>query len=417
MSSSPVAVRTSLSGAQWGVLTLLVLSVFINYIDRGNLSVAGPLLSRELSLDPEQLGLLLSSFFWTYAAFQIVAGWLVDRFNVNWAFAAGFLLWSAATAATGLVGGFAALLALRLLLGMGESIAYPAYSKILAGHFPEYHRGLANALIDAGSKLGPALGTLAGGYLMAIYGWRAFFIALGLVSLLWLLPWIKWMPRDRGIAALHTRETPGIAEILAQRSAWGTFIGLFCGNYFWYFLLTWLPSYLVTQRHFSMQEMARVGFLAYFVIAITATSGGYVSDRWIGSGASPTRVRKTFTASGLSLTTIILPVAIVSDVTLSMTLLLVACAAFGLFTSNHWAVTQTLAGPLAAGKWTGLQNGFGNLAGIAAPWLTGWIVNTTGSFVLAFILAAGVVLIGALAYLFVIGPLTPIVWKVKKHTV
>lgn len=415
--SSPVAVRTRLSGAQWGVLILLVLSVFINYIDRGNLSVAGPLLTRELALDPEHLGLLLSSFFWTYATFQIVAGWLVDRFNVNWAFAAGFFLWSGATAATGLVGGFAALFALRLLLGMGESIAYPAYSKILAGHFPEYHRGLANALIDAGSKLGPALGTLAGGYLMAMYGWRAFFIALGLVSLLWLVPWIRWMPRGRGIAAQHSRETPGIAEILKQRSAWGTFIGLFCGNYFWYFLLTWLPSYLVTQRHFSMEEMARVGSLAYFVIAITATAGGYVSDRWIGSGASPTHVRKAFTASGLSLATVVLPVAIVSDVNVAMALLLAACASFGLFTSNHWAVTQTLAGPLAAGKWTGLQNGFGNLAGIASPWLTGWLVKTTGSFALAFILAAAVLLVGAMSYLFVIGPLTPIAWKVKKDAV
>jgi MFS family permease len=189
------ATRTRLSQRMWIVLALLVFSVFINYIDRGNLSTAAPLLKRELSLSPKEMGVLLSSFFWTYAAFQIVSGWLVDRFNVNWVIAGGFFLWSAATAGTGLVTGFGALLILRMILGMGESVAYPAYSKILAGNLPEYHRGLANALIDAGSKCGPALGTLLGGMLMARFGWRPFFIVLGCVSMLWLPPWFRWMPR------------------------------------------------------------------------------------------------------------------------------------------------------------------------------------------------------------------------------
>src|SRR5437868_5947124 len=174
MTTPSMTVRTRLSGALTLVLILLACSVFINYIDRGNLSIAAPLLKGELKISDSQLGLLLSSFFWTYALFQIVSGWMVDRFNVNWVIAGGFFLWSAATAATGLIHGFVALMALRLILGMGESVAYPSYSKILARHFPEYHRGLANALIDAGSKCGPAIGTLLGGVLMARYGWRPF---------------------------------------------------------------------------------------------------------------------------------------------------------------------------------------------------------------------------------------------------
>jgi MFS transporter, ACS family, D-galactonate transporter len=145
-------VRTS--GALWRVLVLLVLSVAINYIDRGNLSIAAPLLKDGLGISASELGVLLSAFFWTYAAFQIVSGWLVDRFDVNWVLAGGFFLWSVATAATGLVQGFASLVVLRLLLGMGESVAYPCYSKILAGHFAEHQRGLANALIDAGASAG-----------------------------------------------------------------------------------------------------------------------------------------------------------------------------------------------------------------------------------------------------------------------
>ena len=123
-----------------------------------------------------------------------MSGWLVDRFNANRVLAAGFLLWSIATAATGLAQGFATLVLLRLILGVGESVAYPCYSKILASHVPEHQRGLPNALIDAGTKFVPALGTLAG-VLMATYGWRPFFIVLGLGSLIWLPLWSRWCPR------------------------------------------------------------------------------------------------------------------------------------------------------------------------------------------------------------------------------
>ena len=162
------------------VLALLVISAFINYIDRANLSVGAVSIQREMGLSNPQLGRLLSGFSWTYAALQIlfVAGWLADRFNVSLVFAAGFLIWSVATAGAGLAGGFTTLFLFLLLLGAGESIAYPCYSRILAA-FPQQRRGLANALVDAGTKLGPALGTLLGGLMMAHFGWRVFFIAVG----------------------------------------------------------------------------------------------------------------------------------------------------------------------------------------------------------------------------------------------
>jgi MFS transporter, ACS family, D-galactonate transporter len=186
MSTPPAAARTKLSGSQWAVLLLLVISIFINYIDRGNLSIAGPLLMASpekggLGMDPARLGQLLSAFFWTYALFQLlgVVGFLLDRFDVAWVYAAAYLAWSAATAATGLANSFVVLFGLRLLLGMGESAAYPSYSKIFATHFPEHHRGMANSLIDAGSKFGPALGTLVGGLLMAQFGMAALLLRVG----------------------------------------------------------------------------------------------------------------------------------------------------------------------------------------------------------------------------------------------
>src|SRR5580693_5845348 len=181
------------------VVVLLAISVFINYIDRGSLSIAAPSLKDELRLSPSQLGILLSSFFWTYAGFQILSGWLVDRFNVNWVLGAGFLIWSSATAATSSAHSFAVLLALRLLLGAGESVAFPSYSKILAKHCPEILRGRANAFISSGIASGPAFGIFFGGMLMARYGWRPFFIGLGFLSLLWLFPWTKWMPTGPGL--------------------------------------------------------------------------------------------------------------------------------------------------------------------------------------------------------------------------
>ena len=411
MTFPSISAPARLPAALRGVLILLVVSVSINYIDRSNLSIAAPLLKDELGISPAQLGVLLSSFFWTYAAFQIPAGWLADRFDVKWVLAAGFLLWSVTTAATGLIHGFGILIVVRLLLGVGESVAYPCYSKILAGYFAEHQRGLANSLIDAGAKCGPALGTLAGGLLMARFGWRSFFVALGLASLLWLPLWFKWMPRGQGAAFKVSGEAPGIADILRHRAAWATFGGHFCGNYFWYFLLTWLPFYLVRERHFSMQTMASLGFLTFVVTATATTVAGWLSDRAIAAGAAPTRVRRACAGFGLGFATIILGVTILPDATSSMILLLFASMGYGVFSSSHWAITQTLAGPLAAGKWSGLQNFVANLAGVAAPSITGFVVGSTGHFFGAFAVAAGIALSGAMIYTFCLGPVEPLQWR------
>jgi MFS family permease len=416
MTGPSATIGTRIPGKLWRVLALLVLSISINYIDRANLSIAAPLLKDELGLSASQLGVLLSSFFWTYAVFQIVSGWLVDRFDTKWVLAAGFFLWSVATTATGLAQGFAFLVMLRLLLGMGESVAYPCYSKILAGQFAEHQRGLANALIHSGASCGPALGTLAGGMLMARFGWRPFFMVLGLGSLLWLPLWFKWMPRGESAALRSSGEGPSILEILSHRSAWATFAGHFCSNYFWYFLLTWLPFYLIRERHFSMNTMATVGALAYLVVAICAAISGWLSDRAIAAGAAPTRVRKACTGGGLGFATVILGVTVVSDPTASMILLMLACASFGMYASSHWAITQTLAGPLAAGRWSGVQNFLANLAGVVAPALTGFVIDKTGQFFWAFAVTAVVLLIGAGVYAFGIGPVRPVEWRAQAES-
>jgi MFS transporter, ACS family, D-galactonate transporter len=398
---------------QWTLLVLLVASIFLNYIDRSNLSLAAPVIQTEFALSPGAMGRLFGAFFWTYALLQLfgIAGWLADRFSVGIVLAGGLFVWSAATILAGVLSGFGALFAMRLLVGAGESVAYPCYSRIFATHIPSESRGRANALLDAASKLGPALGTLFGGAILIRAGWRNFFVILGVLSLMWLVPWFRWMPRARAVSQAATPAAPGILRILEQRSAWGAFLGHFCGNYFWFFLLTWLPDFLVRDRGFAMDRMVGITAAAYCAVACATLAAGWISDRWIARGESVTRVRKTMVVCGLGCSTVILPVASVESRAWSLALLLAGCVAFGTYTSNHWAITQTLAGPRAAGRWTSLQNGIGNLSGVAASWFTGWSVERTHSFAPAFAAAAAIALAGAALWGIVVGPVREVRWR------
>jgi predicted MFS family arabinose efflux permease len=258
-------------------------------------------------------------------------------------------------------------------------VAYPSYSRIIVNCFPEHHRGFSNAAIDAGTKMGPAIGALLGGLLIPRVGWRIFFVVLGIAGLIWTVVWVLWMPKSARLES-GTRTESRFGVVLRQPELYWTAIGLFCSNYFWYFLITWLPPYLEQERHFPKPKMAVFSSLSYLSIALSSVASGWLSDRWIARGGSPTLVRKTFAGCGLGLSTVLIAVQITNDVTI--------------------AISQTLAGPGAAGQWTGVQNGFANLAGVAAPWFTGWITQETGDFFLAFLAAATAVLISAAAYVF-----------------
>ncbi|MGA8342708.1 MAG: MFS transporter [Candidatus Sulfotelmatobacter sp.] len=395
------------------VLLLLGLSVLINYIDRSNLSIAAPLIKDELGISASQLGTLLSAFFYTYALLQVPAGWLVDRFDVKWVFALGLFIWSAATAVTGVLHGFVALLAIRVILGVGESVAFPAYGKILGGHFKESHRGFANSVVITGLALGPAVGMLLGGNFVGRFGWRPFFITLGLVGLLWLVPWWAWMPRRAPGSPRISDQPAGILAILRQRSAWGTCLCQFSFNYASYFLVTWLPFYLIRERHLSMTQMAKAGGLVYVLFAISSTVFGKLSDHWIATGGSPTRVRKTLATVGNSGMGIFLAASAVAPDAVFLWPLALAGTFMGVSACNIWAMTQTLAGPRMVGRWTGVQNFVGNFAGAVAPKLTGILLDRTGHFYWAFFITEVVVWIGALSWIFVVGTIEEVDWD--KH--
>lgn len=394
--------------APW--LALLIILMMINYVDRGNLSIAAPLLKDELHIDAWQLGLLFSAFFWTYTALQFLMGWLVDRFDVNVVIAAGFMLWSLATIATGLVEGVALLVVMRLILGIGESVAFPSCSKIFALHLNEEHRGFANGAIQAGLQCGPAVGTFGAGTLMAKFGWRPVFVGIGLISLAWLPAWRRWMPRDNAVSTLAQSGHVSIAAILRQPRFWGACTGHFCGNYALYVMVTWLPFYLVRERHLSLSAMAKTAAVYFLVNAAASIATGYFSDSLIRRGHSPTIVRKSTMLIGHTTAAIALAACTLAGPRAYLAWLLIAGAGGAIGGSATFAFAQTLAGPRAAGRWTGFQNGFANLAGVIGPALTGFIVNRTGNFHIAFLIVSAVSLAGGLAWVLLTGPLQQVTW-------
>ena len=403
---SPMRTRDPFAPA----LVLLAIGVLISYVDRGILSVAAPQLKDELALSASQLGILLAAFFWTYTAMQFVSGWLLDRFDANLFIGAGFLLWSVATAGTGIVHGFVLLLVMRFLLGIGESAAFPCCSKILARHLPEERRGFANGLLMAGIRLGPAVGTFGAGPLIAKYGWRSVFIGIGLLSLLWLPAWFKWRPTHQSVTA-EAKLGASIADIFAQRSFWGAAVGHFSVNYVFYFMLTWLPYYLVRDRGLSMEQMVRSAGIYYLTDATSAAVTGWVSDYCMRHGVSATIVRKSAMGIGYSIAILAIAGLALAGPRSYFAWLLAAGVGIGMMGVGVFAFAQTLAGARSAGKWTGLQNGFGNFAGIIGPALTGYVVDKTGSFIAPFAITVAVLTIGGAAWVFVIGPVQEIGWK------
>lgn len=399
-------------GPARAIVPLLALALFINYVDRGNLATAAPLIKTQLNLSSTQIGVLLSAFFWTYVPAQILAGWLAERINPYRTLAIGVALWSIATTLIGLAGGFAILIVLRMLLGLGESAAFPCSSKLLTQHLPSSRLGGANGLIGVGMALGPALGTLGGGLLIAHIGWRSVFILFGLVSLLWLLPWYLTMRSESALASQRVSGAgPSLASILRRREVWGAGLGHFCGNYAFYFVISWLPLYLVKARGLSVEQMAVLGGLIYAVYAASSMSAGLLSDHWIRRGASDNRVRKTVIIAAHTIMAASLVAAALGDLRTSVISLICAGVAFGFNTPTLYSIGQTLAGPQAAGRWMGIQNCIGNVAGIVGPIVTGVVVDRTGQYFWAFMIAAAIAAAGIVGWGLMISNVSLINWR------
>jgi len=410
-----------------GVVVLLAVAIFINYVDRGNLATAAPLMKDELHLSASQLGLMLSAFFWTYVPGQIVAGWVAERINPYRTYALGLAVWSLSTMLTGFSSSFSVLIALRLLLGLGESVAFPCSSKLIAQHLPQHRLGVANGLTAMGLSLGPAFGTFVGGLLMAKVdwpsvlaplgtfsaqmNWRPVFVIFGVASLAWLWPWLS-STRHLSAAddAPKAEAAPTFLALMGRRDAWGAGLAHFSNNYAFYFVISWLPLYLVKTRGFSVAEMAELGGLIYLMFAASSMFTGWLSDRWLAAGASATLVRKSIIVAGHVLTALAMLGCMIGSAPVAVASLFLAGASFGFNSPSLYAIGQTLGGARGGGKWVAFQNCIGNLAGIVAPVATGAIVDATGQFTWAFAAAGVVALSGVACWTLMVGKIAPIAW-------
>jgi MFS family permease len=300
---------------------------------------------------------------------------------------------------------------LRVLLGIGESVAFPCASKVLA-HAVEVGRlGVANGILSFGYLLGPAVGTLLGGYLMTVFGWRPVFIVFGALSLVWLWPWSRARIRPPATPQQSTGDSqPAFSRILRRRELWGASLGHFASNYGYYFIVSWLPFYLVKSRGFSMGSMVAIASWAYLLNALSALAMGWLADRWIRAGRSPTIVYKSIMAAnhiaGIAcmIGMVTLPAA-GSIAALFVFEIVSGCSYPGLF-----AIPQILAGARASARWVGVQNAAGNVAGLIAPALTGLLVDQTGLFNVAFVLAAAVNGLGLIGWVIMLRKIAPIQW-------
>jgi ACS family glucarate transporter-like MFS transporter len=397
------------SRQRWWLLVLLFSAMFISYAHRSALSVAAPFISADLNLSKVEMGVLLSSFFWVYAFMQMPAGWVVDRFGVRRAYSLGFVFWSLASALTGLGGGMASLLGLRIATGAGQAITFPASSRACANWFPQRERGTVTGVYLTGVRMGAALVSWLGAYFLARYSWKLFFLLIGLTPLIWLLPWNrslgKWETRATEPQNVQTKSTSFLEslQLLRYRSVFGIFLGFFAYDYAWYVFLTWLPSYLKDERKFTTSEMGIYSATPLVAMSIIIILAGVLSDWLVKKGKDERLVRKAFIITGLAIGCLIVPAGMVADKMTAVWLLTISLCGLGLASPNTWTLTAAVCQKKIVGTVAGIQNFGGNLGGIIAPALTGFIAHKTKSFALALGVTGAVLVVGMAAYWFLIG--------------
>ena len=382
---------------RWIVLALVFLGIVINYIDRGNLSIATPSLMRDFLITPAAMGWLLSAFFWTYAIFQIPAGMLVDRYGIRRTYAVGFLVWSLASAGIAYSRGPGDVFSLRLLLGLAESIAPLASIAFIRSNFEGKDQGLPTSIYIAGQNVGPAVGALVGAILLDRFGWRMMFLITGLGALFWLPGWWLAVPPDGSRAsrqAERAKDDPAAPRswtwraLFANRVTWALTLAIMLSSYFWYFVLTWIPSYLILARGFSTLGMGRVVSTALFAMAVANVVGGAVADKWAARvGVFPARL--WCAVVGWAGTAAILLLLVVPSRSWALPILMFAMCATGIGNSSFWAIAQYVPPRNLVGRAIGFLNGMAVIAGGTAPVVTGWILGPHKQFGPA-ILVAGI---------------------------
>ena len=417
------------SKVRWVVAGLMWSAIAINYIDRTVLSAAAPHLQSEFHLGAMEMGIVMSAFFWSYALLQLPAGMLADRFGQKIVLGMAVFWWSLATAVTGLASGFKSLVALRVMLGVGEAGSYPSNAGIATRWFPRQERATVAGIFDSGSKLGGAIALPLIAWLLAVFDWKVTFAITGALGLVWCVVWVlvfKNSPADhRRVSASELayiradEEAPRqngaeLADVpwyrlFAHRNIWAMCIGFFMINYNSYFFITWLPTYLVKERGMSMMEMGFMASLPLILSMVVEIFAGWASDRVYASGRlSLTATRKLFLIIGLLMASSIGFAAFAASPLVAVALLCVAKSGTTVAASQVWALPGDVAPRNMVSRVAGIQNTVSNMGGVVGPVVTGAIVGSTGSFVAALLFSSALIVIAMLNYLFLLGKVEPI---------
>ncbi|MDP9728332.1 MFS transporter [Alicyclobacillus tolerans] len=415
------------SNVRWGIAVLIGIGIVINYFDRTNISVATKPLMSSYHLTKGEMGILLSSFAWSYALVQIPVGALLDQVGVKWLMRIGTLLWSLATFLTAVVSGMGLIIFSRILLGIAEGPAFPGASKATGYWFPIIERGRATSMFDAAAKLSNVIGVPIVAFAVTAWGWRGGFILTGILSLLYFLAYWIWYrdPEEsksineaelryiREGGAQEEGEAPGgsmrnLGYLLGRRKVWGLTIGFAAYGYAFYLFLTWLPGYLETQMHMSVLKSSGFAIIPWVVATLTDLwIGGWLVDKLVASGRDGSRVRKTLLVIGMIFGLAVAGAAFTSHASVAIVWISIALGGLAFSAPIGWSIPALIAPKGTVGTVGSIMNFVNNIMGILAPIITGFIAGGTGSFALGFLVAAVVLLIGILSYVFLLGRIEP----------
>jgi ACS family glucarate transporter-like MFS transporter len=401
------------------IALLIFLAVIINYIDRIALSIAAKPIVSEFGFSPVQMGYLFSGFLWTYVVCLIPLGLLVERIGAKRMVGGGIAIWSAATALTALAGGFGSILAARLVMGASEATTFPACGRVIRDWFPERERGFVTTLFNGGSSAGPALGAIVTAALVSSFDWRIAFVVLGAVGFIWLAAWLvwygapeqtKWLPaaekakilaeRNGTDAATVHPQPSSLGYLLSQRSIWGLVLTQACLVYTAYLFLTWLPTYLQSTRELTTMNTGYLTAIPYLFTVALGLVIARASDRMLSSADIQAGKRRNFIAAMALLALLILLAPVVGSLPqllVVLTLVLTGCTAgAGL---NFTLASDLLRNPRDVSRVIAITAFGGNLFGLIAPIITGYVVSGTGGYTWAFRIAAALLLCGCLVTL------------------
>ena len=404
-----------------GIALLIFLAVIINYIDRIALSVAAKPIAAEFGLSPVQLGYLFSGFLWTYVVCLIPLGLLVEKIGAKRMVGSGIAIWSAATAITAATFSFGSILAARLVMGASEATTYPACGRVIRDWFPERERGLVTTLFNGGSSAGPALGAILTAALVSSFDWRTAFVVLGALGFIWLAGWLVWYGRPEEVGWLGAAEkqkilserngkgedatTPfpppsSLGYLVTQTSIWGLVITQACLVYTAYLFLTWLPIYLQSTRELTTMGTGYLTAIPYLVTMILGLAIARLSDRMLSSADIQAGRRRNFIAAMAALALLILLAPVVGSLTqLLVVLTLVLTGSTTGAGLNFTLASDLLRNPRDVSRVIAVTAFGGNLFGLIAPIITGYVVSATGGYTWAFRIAAALLLCGCVTTL------------------